>query len=116
MLITCMIGNIRLQIMKSRANMAKQCKSWENMLVPMMHEHLQNALDKGRTWQISSSSTSFFEVHCESSMFVNIGQRICKCGKWQVHGFPFPHAEAVLTKSSHMSGKGIIDAIIYNTL
>ena len=81
------------------------------MLVPMMHERLQNALDKGRTWRISCFSASLFEVHCEPSMFINIGQRICKCGKWQAHGFPCPHAVAVLTKNNHMSGEGIMDYI-----
>ena len=91
--------------------MKNQCKIWKNALVPVMHDPLQDALDKGMTWLIYSDSENFYEVHCEPSMFVNIEERICKCGKWQQHGFPCAHAAVALISSSYMTRNGITDYI-----
>ncbi|KAK9278814.1 hypothetical protein L1049_028393 [Liquidambar formosana] len=64
-----------------------------------MDEKLGEELDKGRTWRVSMSSDSVFEVHSYPSVTVDILNCSCTCYQWQMNGFPYSHVAVAIQAS-----------------
>ena len=97
--------------MEDIAEKRPECKKWNGLLCPIMHNWLQAALDKSSTWSIRTSNDNLYEVQRELAYVVDIALRTCFCGGWQHNEFPCSHAVAVLNNSSHLTEKDLMDYI-----
>ncbi|KAL7205068.1 hypothetical protein ACSBR2_018063 [Camellia fascicularis] len=82
---------IQLQIMNMRSNKRLLSSKWNKVLCAHMDSVLEKAFMDGRTWNVSLSSDNVFEVHCFSSVMVDLGLKTCSCRKWKINGYPCQH-------------------------
>lgn len=71
--ITNLVDMIRLQIMNMRFDRRLLSSKWNKVLCPRMDSVLEKAFMDVRTSNVSLSSDNVFEVHCFSSVMVDLG-------------------------------------------
>ncbi|KAL7162264.1 hypothetical protein ACSBR2_042696 [Camellia fascicularis] len=90
---------IRLQIMNMRSDRRLLSSKWNKVLCPRMDSVLEKAFMDERTWNMSLSSENVFEVHCFSSVMVDLGLRTCLCRKWEINGYQCQHVVSAIFRS-----------------
>ena len=98
--ITNLVDDIRLKIMKQMSKRRKEGSVWNNEgICPEMNRRLEMAFNTGRTWTISTSSEYVFQVNAEKTVTVDLLDRTCSCGYWQINGLPCAHVVTAIAKS-----------------
>ncbi|GAA0148925.1 hypothetical protein LIER_08235 [Lithospermum erythrorhizon] len=70
---------------------------WTSTLVPSAEMHVAEAIERARTFQVLRANEAEFEVIShEGTHIVDIRNRNCMCGGWQLQGLPCAHAVAAL--------------------
>lgn len=103
LIITQIVDVLRGKMMESIYAHRLESSQWTTFLTPVMEEKLQKEIATAESLQVLYSETeenNTFEVHGgQSNEFVNIDNRYCSCGMWQLTGLPCSHAVAVLRYS-----------------
>ncbi|KAL7184881.1 hypothetical protein ACSBR2_026932 [Camellia fascicularis] len=97
--ITQLVDSIRVKIMRQMAKRRIKAQAWPGVICPKMEARLVKAYSKGRSWLVSQSTDTVFEVHSFPSIMVDIDKRTCCCFKWQINGFSCSHAVVAIRNS-----------------
>ncbi|OVA01455.1 hypothetical protein BVC80_509g28 [Macleaya cordata] len=84
--VTSMLDQIRLKMMKMMSERREDSRTWTSYLCPKFELLLVNKNTTGRTWRVSKSRDSVFEVHSSGSHIVDLGCMSCSCNLWKVYG------------------------------
>ncbi|XP_022959327.1 uncharacterized protein LOC111460335 isoform X2 [Cucurbita moschata] len=94
--ITQMIDVLRGKMMETIYRRRVESDQWMTKLTPANEEKLQKEISIARSFQVSLSRGSTFEVRGESVDIVDIDHWDCSCKGWQLTGLPCCHAIAVI--------------------
>ncbi|KAL6495782.1 hypothetical protein OROGR_030345 [Orobanche gracilis] len=92
-----MLECIRRQLMTWFNERRETSMQWTSILVPSAERRVAEALERARTYQVLRANEAEFEVIShEGTNNVDIRNRSCHCGGWQLCGLPCAHAVAAL--------------------
>lgn len=94
--ITQMIDVLRGKMMETIYRRRVASDQWMTKLTPANEEKLQKEISISRSFQVSLSHGSTFEVRGESVDIVDVDNWDCSCKGWQLTGLPCCHAIAVI--------------------
>uniref|UniRef100_A0A2P2KDL3 SWIM-type domain-containing protein n=1 Tax=Rhizophora mucronata TaxID=61149 RepID=A0A2P2KDL3_RHIMU len=94
--ITQLIDVLRGKMMESIYTRQVESNQWMTKLTPSNEEKLQKEISLSRSFQVSLSHDSKFEVRGESVDTVDVENWECSCKGWQLTCLPCCHANAVL--------------------
>ncbi|ESQ36238.1 hypothetical protein EUTSA_v10006911mg [Eutrema salsugineum] len=83
-----------MNLFKERREKSSQ---WSDVLVPSAERQLLAAIEQSRVHRVYRANEAEFEVMTlEANVVVDIENRTCLCGRWQIYGLPCSHAVAAL--------------------
>ncbi|CAI9107687.1 OLC1v1007101C1 [Oldenlandia corymbosa var. corymbosa] len=92
-----MMECIRRQLMTWFNERREASIEWTSVLVPSAERRVSEAIEKARAFHVLRGSEADFQViSLEGNNTVDIRNRHCTCGAWQLQGLPCAHAVAAL--------------------
>ncbi|KAL7248938.1 hypothetical protein ACSBR1_011170 [Camellia fascicularis] len=97
--ITRMVDSIRAKIIRQMVKRRVAAQTWIGAICSKMEFRLDNAFNKGRSWNVSQPNANLYEVHLFPSVTVDMGRHTCSCFQWQINDFPCAYAMVAIRKS-----------------
>ncbi|KAI0497570.1 hypothetical protein KFK09_020802 [Dendrobium nobile] len=92
-----LIDMVRGMMMEQRSQRKINCSSWKGPLVPCVEEYLRDVTTTKNHFIIRESTSTKAEVEGRNDRHeVDIENRICSCGFWQVCGLPCIHGASFI--------------------
>ncbi|XP_059654370.1 uncharacterized protein LOC132301106 [Cornus florida] len=102
--ITGILESIAKNLMSKFGKRFQRTVEWTNTIVLKARNKLNSNVSKAATCELIWPSGNLYQItqmDTHMSYVVNLGERSCYCGEWQVSGVPYRHACAAITHTRH---------------
>lgn len=107
---------IRLKMMKRLVRRKEKAEQWDTDLPPRVHRKLAKTAKFARKLLVMKATSEEFEVidyilDIERHYMVNLKNRSCECGAWEVSDLPCKHAMACITQNNEDPANFVDEAL-----